>query len=154
MIFSSLDNRFPTASVNFSADRFDFVLRLVYGFLSGAPPFYGDNNAAILEAVSEGNYSMTDTPGCQPTWSGVSAAAKKFVKSCLCVNVAKRYSAVEALQDAWLRTGYTSRTYSAALLCKVSSLMRKYESSTNKKLIHGHSSTENRLQYSKYNVTL
>mmetsp|Transcript_16254 Transcript_16254/g.27743 ORF Transcript_16254/g.27743 Transcript_16254/m.27743 type:complete len:363 (-) Transcript_16254:54-1142(-) len=71
---------------------------IVYILLCGYPPFNGDTDPDIFEAIKEGNLRF-------PTkqWSGKSAEARDFVKSLLRRDPRKRFTANEALSHPWIK---------------------------------------------------
>nr|CCA27347.1 predicted protein putative [Albugo laibachii Nc14] len=70
---------------------------IVYILLCGYPPFYGDTDSDVFEAVISGKFEF-DTA----EWSAVSDAAKEFIRSLLVVNPTKRLTASDALRHPWL----------------------------------------------------
>ena len=71
---------------------------IAFMLLSGKVPFSGKNMDQIFTAVKKGQPSYDD-----PSWSKVSPAAKNFVKKLLVVDVKKRYSVDDCLNDAWIQ---------------------------------------------------
>lgn len=69
---------------------------ILYVLLSGYPPFYGDNDKEILDAVMDGHYDFDDE-----VWEEVSDEAKDLIKSLLCP-IDKRFSGKDALNHPWL----------------------------------------------------
>mmetsp|Transcript_29895 Transcript_29895/g.82077 ORF Transcript_29895/g.82077 Transcript_29895/m.82077 type:complete len:499 (-) Transcript_29895:275-1771(-) len=70
---------------------------IMYVLLCGYPPFYGENDASILQAVRKGNYSFA-----AEDWSDVSGDAKALINNLLVLSAAKRFTAEQALHDKWL----------------------------------------------------
>ena len=52
---------------------------ILYVLLSGYPPFYGDSDKEILDAVIQGYYDFDDE-----VWDEVSAEAKDIIRKLLC----------------------------------------------------------------------
>lgn len=69
---------------------------LMYILLSGAPPFDGDDDNEILDAIKIGKYSMDGK-----IWQKVSSDAKDLIKQMLTVDYKKRPFAKEAQQHPW-----------------------------------------------------
>jgi len=78
---------------------------IAYILLCGYPPFYGDNDKAILSQVKKGNF---DYPA--DDWSGVSKEAKEFISGMLTRDPSKRPSAAELLEHKWLTSTATAVT--------------------------------------------
>jgi len=70
---------------------------IAYMLLSGTLPFDGPDQNSVAEKVRRGKYSMTASQ-----WNRVSAEAKEFIDSCLCLDPSKRLTADEALASSWL----------------------------------------------------
>lgn len=73
---------------------------IVYILLCGYPPFYGDTDSDVFDAVMSGKFEF-DTA----EWSAVSDAAKGFIIDLLVVDPTKRLTAHEALRHPWLSGG-------------------------------------------------
>jgi len=69
---------------------------ILYILLCGYPPFYGNNDPQILEAVKKGVYDFNG-----PEWKNVSENAKDLIRHLL-VKPEKRYKAGEILQHPWM----------------------------------------------------
>ena len=69
---------------------------IMYMLLSGKPPFDGQSDLHILEAVKSGEYSMQGG-----TWDMVSNEAKDLVSRMLTMDPKQRISAHDALQHPW-----------------------------------------------------
>lgn len=70
---------------------------ITYILLSGYPPFYGDDDASVLELTSKGEFRFFS-----PEWDEVSTEAKDFITKLIQVNPSKRMSASEALKHPWI----------------------------------------------------
>lgn len=70
---------------------------ILFILLSGYPPFDGDTDDEIMEAVVRDNVSFEE-----PEWQNVSKEALAFVKKLLNKDYNKRISAEEALKDNWI----------------------------------------------------
>lgn len=71
---------------------------ILYILLSGKPPFSGDSDKEILEAVGLGVFSMSG-----PEWQGVSNEAKDLIKQMLTFDPSQRITAHKALQHDWIK---------------------------------------------------
>jgi calcium-dependent protein kinase len=70
---------------------------IMYMMLSGNPPFKGDNDEEIYQAVKEGKYNFDDEK-----WDTISGEAKDLIKNLLIKDMNKRYSAKKALSHPWI----------------------------------------------------
>ena len=70
---------------------------IMYMMLSGNPPFKGDNDEEIYQAVKEGKYNFDDEK-----WDEISGDAKDLIKNLLIKDMNKRYSAKKALSHPWI----------------------------------------------------
>lgn len=70
---------------------------ILYILLCGYPPFNGNNDQEICEAVRRGKYSLNT-----PEWSVISDEAKTLIKNMLQVDINKRYSAQQVMEHAWM----------------------------------------------------
>jgi len=71
---------------------------ITYILLCGYPPFYGDTDNQIFDSVRTARF---DFPS--PDWDGISESAKDFICSLLRKDPAKRLTAAEAYQHAWIQ---------------------------------------------------
>eukprot|EP00775_Hariotina_reticulata_P005659 gene5659-5898_t len=71
---------------------------MLYILLSGMPPFYGDNEQQIFDAVLRNKLDFETEP-----WPRVSQPAKDCVRRMLVRDPSKRASAAEVLADDWIR---------------------------------------------------
>jgi calcium-dependent protein kinase len=70
---------------------------LIYVLLCGAPPFFGDSDAEVLQRVKKGHYDFD-----MPAWDAISRDAKDLVQKMLVMDPNKRYSAEQALHHRWV----------------------------------------------------
>ncbi|OAY28092.1 phosphoenolpyruvate carboxylase kinase 1 [Manihot esculenta] len=73
---------------------------VLYIMLAGFPPFYGETAVEIFEAVLRGNLRFPVR-----AFRGVSAAVKDLLRSMLCRDVWKRFSAEQVLRHPWITNG-------------------------------------------------
>jgi calcium-dependent protein kinase len=71
---------------------------ITYILLCGYPPFYGDTDNQIFEAVRTAKF---DFPS--PDWDGISDSAKEFICSLLQRTPSKRLTAAQALEHSWIK---------------------------------------------------
>jgi len=71
---------------------------ITYILLCGYPPFYGDNDATIFQAVRVGHF---DFPA--PEWDTISDLAKEFIGKLLEKTESNRPSAADAMKHEWLQ---------------------------------------------------
>jgi serine/threonine protein kinase len=76
---------------------------IIYMLLSGAPPFDGHNDKAIMAQVRAGNFSFQGK-----LWEGISENAKSFINALLRVDPQERLTAAQALEHQWLQHPGTS----------------------------------------------
>ncbi len=82
---------------------------ILYILLSGYPPFYGENDAEILEAVKKGVYDF-ESNFCAhykfagEEWDGVSLECKELITKLLTRDPVKRYTAEQAIHHIWIKT--------------------------------------------------
>lgn len=72
---------------------------IVYMLLSGIPPFYGQCDAEILDAVRRGFYVFHER-----TFKHISEDAKDFIRKCLTKNAERRPTAAELLDHPWFQS--------------------------------------------------
>jgi len=70
---------------------------VVYIMLCGRPPFYGENDVAVMRKITAGKYKFP-----KQHWGHVSEDAKSFITHLLQVNPAQRPTCAEALQHKWI----------------------------------------------------
>lgn len=71
---------------------------MLYILLCGYPPFYGSNDAQILERVKKGSYSFRGE-----AWGHISSEAKDLISNMLRMNPNERISAGECLNHPWIK---------------------------------------------------
>jgi serine/threonine protein kinase len=71
---------------------------IVYILLCGYPPFNGETDPEIFEAIQKGKFSFP-----RAAWSNKSEACKDFIKYLLDLDVSTRPTANEALDHPWLK---------------------------------------------------
>jgi len=77
---------------------------ILYILLSGSPPFGGDDDAEIFQSIKSGKiYFDLDE------FKGVSNDVKQLILHCCCKDVAKRYSAQQAVNSDWLKLQHSER---------------------------------------------
>ena len=69
-----------------------------YMLLSGSPPFYGKDDAAILASVETGQFSFNRGP-----FKAISEVAKDFISKCLTMDPVQRPTAEELLKHDWFK---------------------------------------------------
>ncbi|KAH0920213.1 hypothetical protein HID58_027878 [Brassica napus] len=70
---------------------------MLYILLCGVPPFWGETEKTIFEAVLEGNLDLESSP-----WPTISESAKDLIRKMLARDPKKRITAAEALAHPWL----------------------------------------------------
>ncbi|CAG8460486.1 1246_t:CDS:2 [Paraglomus occultum] len=70
---------------------------ITYALLSGRPPFYGETQGELFDAIIDGSYDFDDS-----IWSDVSKEAKDFIAKLLAYDPIKRMTARKALLHPWL----------------------------------------------------
>ncbi|KAI3792578.1 hypothetical protein L2E82_06461 [Cichorium intybus] len=71
---------------------------ILYILLSGVPPFWGETEQSIFDAVLRGNLDFVSEP-----WPSISSSAKDLVKKMLKSDPKERLTAVEVLNHPWMR---------------------------------------------------
>ncbi|XP_062146042.1 calcium-dependent protein kinase 1-like [Alnus glutinosa] len=71
---------------------------ILYILLSGVPPFWGENEQGIFDAVLRGHIDFTSDP-----WPSISSSAKDLVKRMLRADPKERLSAAQVLSHPWMR---------------------------------------------------
>ena len=70
---------------------------ILYIFLSGDPPFKGNDDISIYTKISQMNFSFPDEK-----WGNISEEAKDLIRHMLCPEN-ERYSARQVLEHSWLK---------------------------------------------------
>merc|ERR1719253_1623055 len=70
---------------------------IMYILLCGAPPFYGDTDAEVLEKVRRGKYDFD-----MSAWEDVSMDAKDLINNLLVIDPKKRFTVEKALHHTWV----------------------------------------------------
>jgi calcium-dependent protein kinase len=76
---------------------------ILYILLGGLPPFWGENEKAIFDAVMRGHLDFSEDP-----WPSISEKAKDLVRRLLTKDVAARLNIEQALAHPWLAAGGAS----------------------------------------------
>lgn len=71
---------------------------ILYILLSGVPPFWGENEKNIFDAILRGHIDFSSDP-----WPSISSSAKDLVKKMLRADPKERLTALEALNHPWIR---------------------------------------------------
>ena len=71
---------------------------ILFILLSGRPPFSGDNDKEILDAVRSGVFSLGSKE-----WTAISAEAKDLIKQMLTFDPNQRITALDALNHEWIK---------------------------------------------------
>ena len=74
--------------------------------LCGSPPFGGEDDDEILEAVKKGVFNFKGIDKCYSigkVWKNVSSNAKDLINKMMTYNQEKRISAAEAYQHKWFK---------------------------------------------------
>lgn len=105
---------------------------LVYIMLSGFPPFYGEDEAQLLQRIARAEYSFPSSLGVDEaadaagaprdasssvptTWPRVSPLAKDFITALLVVDPAERMTVHAALNHRWICGKYDERAVQSSL---------------------------------------
>ncbi|EXB81510.1 Calcium-dependent protein kinase 29 [Morus notabilis] len=87
---------------------------ILYILLSGVPPFWGETENAIFEAVLLAKLDLQSAP-----WPSISAPAKDLIKKMLTVDPKKRITAAEALEHPWLKEEVSDKPIDSAVLSRI-----------------------------------
>ncbi|KAG2677139.1 hypothetical protein I3843_12G086900 [Carya illinoinensis] len=71
---------------------------ILYILLSGVPPFWGENEQSIFDAILRGHIDFSSDP-----WPSISSSAKDLVKKMLQENPKERLSSLQVLHHPWMR---------------------------------------------------
>lgn len=75
---------------------------ILYILLAGYPPFNGQTDDQIIQAVLQGSFTLDE-----PEWDEVSDPAKDLVKKLLTYNPVNRISAIDAMNHPWISQNST-----------------------------------------------
>ena len=75
---------------------------ILYILLAGYPPFNGQSDTQIIQAVLAGDYTLDE-----PEWDDVSEEAKDLVTKLLKYDPSERISALEAINHPWIQSNAT-----------------------------------------------
>ncbi|KAK1273144.1 Calcium-dependent protein kinase 33 [Acorus gramineus] len=78
---------------------------ILYILLSGVPPFWGETEKEIFDAILEGKIDFTSDP-----WPSVSDSAKHLVQKMLTYDPKKRITADQVLEHPWIKGRQASNT--------------------------------------------
>ena len=95
---------------------------IFYILLCGYPPFNGESDEEIFEAVLKGNLDFPDEE-----WDSVSDEAKALIRKMLNIDAKKRISALESLQDIWFKKNEEKGDTDKKLAKNVLSNMKKFK---------------------------
>ncbi|XP_010541306.1 PREDICTED: calcium-dependent protein kinase 3 [Tarenaya hassleriana] len=73
---------------------------ILYILLSGVPPFWGESERGIFDAILQGHLDFSSEP-----WPLISSGAKDLVKKMLAYDPKERLTASEVLNHPWMREG-------------------------------------------------
>ncbi|WOL05957.1 hypothetical protein Cni_G14688 [Canna indica] len=73
---------------------------ILYILLCGFPPFYGETEKAIFDAILTEDIDFQSAP-----WPSISESAKDLIRKMLTRDPKKRITAAQALEHQWLRAG-------------------------------------------------
>ncbi|KAH6768013.1 calmodulin-domain protein kinase 9 [Perilla frutescens var. frutescens] len=73
---------------------------MLYILLSGVPPFWGETERGIFDAVLRGHVDFESKP-----WPSISESAKDLVRKMLTQDPKKRITAAEVLEHPWIKDG-------------------------------------------------
>ena len=94
---------------------------IMYMMLCGQPPFKGDNDEEIYQAVKEGKYNFDDEK-----WDEISGEAKDLIKNLLIKDMNKRFSAKKALSHPWITKHRRNKTLDKNKLKEVVTNLKNY----------------------------
>lgn len=94
---------------------------ILYILLCGYPPFNGQNDRQIIEAVLKGKFTLDGKDSLstvEPEWDDVSPEAKDIVKKMLEYEPGKRISAEDAIQHPWIKKMATTAKIEKTIAAK------------------------------------
>ena len=95
---------------------------IFYILLCGYPPFNGDTDDDIYDAILKGKFQFPEED-----WDQVSDDAKDLIKKMLRKDVKKRLSALETMEHVWFKKHQEKGTYDKKLAKNVLSNMKKFK---------------------------
>ena len=95
---------------------------IFYILLCGYPPFNGETDDEIYEAVLSGKFQFPEED-----WDQVSQEAKDLIKKMLTKDPKKRISALYSMQDVWFKKNEEKSEYDKKLAKKVLNNMKKFK---------------------------
>ena len=95
---------------------------IFYILLCGYPPFNGETDDEIYEAVLSGKFQFPEED-----WDQVSQDAKDLIKKMLTKDPKKRISALYSMQDVWFKKNEEKSEYDEKLAKKVLNNMKKFK---------------------------
>ena len=95
---------------------------IFYILLCGYPPFNGDDDDEIFEAILKGEFVFP-----KEEWDCVSDDAKNLIKKMLTQNPKKRISALDSLKDIWFKKNEEKSETNKKLAKNVLSNMKKFK---------------------------
>ena len=95
---------------------------IFYILLCGYPPFNGETDDEIYEAVLSGKFQFPEED-----WGQVSQEAKDLIKKMLTKDPKKRISALYSMQDVWFKKNEEKSEYDKKLAKKVLNNMKKFK---------------------------
>ena len=105
---------------------------IMYMLLTGKPPFNGEDEDEILNAILVGKYDET-----LETYSSLSINAKDLIKRLLTVNPYRRITAKDALLHPWFKTTEFTKTYRVNTLnsSEIKEMIKNLENYKNNNII-------------------
>ena len=95
---------------------------IFYILLCGYPPFNGDTDDDIYDAILKGKFQFPEED-----WDQVSDDAKDLIKKMLKKDVKKRLSALETMEHVWFKKHQEKGVYDKKLAKNVLSNMKKFK---------------------------
>lgn len=77
---------------------------MAFQILSGVPPFYANDENALINKILSNNYDFNDKD-----WAGISVDSKKWIRKLLVLDFKKRSTPQEAIEHVWLSGTASSR---------------------------------------------
>ncbi|XP_051218651.1 calcium-dependent protein kinase 12 [Lolium perenne] len=87
---------------------------ILYILLCGSPPFWGETEKGIFDAILVGQLDFSSSP-----WPTISESAKDLIRQMLNRDPQKRITAVQALEHPWLKGGASDRPIDSAVLLRM-----------------------------------